>query len=205
VPTSSDLPGPSDIHREIAEARAGSREALGWLFDSCRQYLLLVANEEIRPDLRAKFGASDVVQQTFLEAQRDFAGFRGDSRAALQGWLRQILVHNVRNVRRRHSTAKRELGREVTLTSLPLDHVGDAADGQTPSRHAIANEEDVELQRALARLPELYRTVIVLRHRENQSFLEIGRAINRTPEAARKVWARAIEQIQHLVDNHETR
>jgi hypothetical protein len=42
-------------------------------------YLGGIAARELGPDLRAKGGASDLVQQTFLEAQRDFAAFRGGS------------------------------------------------------------------------------------------------------------------------------
>ena len=40
------------------------------MLNGCRQYLLMVANEVIGPELRAKCAASDLVQETFLEAQR---------------------------------------------------------------------------------------------------------------------------------------
>jgi hypothetical protein len=56
--------------------------------DGCRQYLLLIANEMIGPELQAKFGASDLVQDTFIEAQRHLAGFRGTSNAEMRAWLR---------------------------------------------------------------------------------------------------------------------
>src|SRR5262245_26207367 len=63
--------------RWLPAARAGSSEALGQVLEACRGYLLLIAGQELEPALRAKGGASDLVQQTFLEAQRDFAGFHG--------------------------------------------------------------------------------------------------------------------------------
>src|ERR1700751_3723750 len=94
-------------------ARAGSPEALGQLLEACRGYLLLIAQREIDPDLRAKGGASDLVQQTFLEAQRDFADFRGETEAELLGWLRQILLHNLASFARKfRETAKRRLAAE---------------------------------------------------------------------------------------------
>ena len=63
----------SNTGRRLAEARAGSQEALGKLLESFRAYLLLIAQCELDAELRAKGGASDLVQQTFLEGQRDFA------------------------------------------------------------------------------------------------------------------------------------
>ena len=71
------------IGKWLPAAQAGSREALGQVLEACRAYLLLIAREELDPALQAKGGASDLVQQTFLEAQRDFARFQGDSRSLL--------------------------------------------------------------------------------------------------------------------------
>src|SRR4051794_37421346 len=81
-------------------ARAGAPEALGQLLEAWRGYLLVVAQRELDPDLRAKGGASDLVQETFLEAQRDFPRFHGDSEAELLAWLRRLLLNNVANFTR---------------------------------------------------------------------------------------------------------
>src|SRR5215831_5082709 len=97
-------------------ARAGSREALGRLLESCRGYLLIVANGELDADLQAKEGASDRVQGTFLEAQRDFGQFQGTNEAELLAWLRRLLLNNIANFTRRYrSTGKRSVEREVAL------------------------------------------------------------------------------------------
>src|SRR5262245_58767873 len=97
-------------------ARAGSREALGKLLESCRGYLLILANGELDADLQAKEGASDRVQETFLEAQRDFGQFQGRSEAELLAWLRRLLLNNIANFTRRYRiTGKRSVEREVAL------------------------------------------------------------------------------------------
>jgi len=62
-------PPPTGIDRWIRDARLGSKEALGQMLEGCRQYLLLVANEQFDPDLQDKLGPSDIVQETFLDAQ----------------------------------------------------------------------------------------------------------------------------------------
>src|SRR5437899_2062269 len=81
--------------RWLPAARTGSTEALGQLLEACRGYLLLIAQRELAPDLQAKGGASDLVQETFLKAQRHFAGFQGDSEGELKAWLRQLLLNNL--------------------------------------------------------------------------------------------------------------
>ncbi len=61
----------------IAEARGGSREALNRLLEVFRPYLLLAANQDLDPVLQGRVAPSDVVQETLLEAARDFPIFRG--------------------------------------------------------------------------------------------------------------------------------
>src|SRR5437762_14358353 len=107
---------PVDLHEWLSSARNGSPDALGVALESCRAYLLLVANQELDSGLQAKGGASDLVQETFLEAHRDFPGFEGSSADELRGWLRKILLHNLANFARHYrDTDKRKLAREVGL------------------------------------------------------------------------------------------
>ena len=107
---------PDVLRRPLAAARRGSGEALGQLLESCRNYLLLVSNQELGTDLQAKVGGSDVVQQTFLEAKENFGKFRGQTEAELLAWLRRILLDNLANVERHYrGTARRQVRREVPL------------------------------------------------------------------------------------------
>jgi RNA polymerase sigma-70 factor, ECF subfamily len=190
--------------RWLPAARAGSREALGKVLEAARQYLLTIARQEFDADLRAKNSPSDVVQETFVEAQRAFGQFQGDTEAELLAWLRQLLLHRVGKLRRRYrDTQKRQLAREVALGG---DDSGGglagvlAAGTLSPSGQAMENEQDQALQAALGRLPEDYRRVITLRHEEQLPFEEIGRLLQRSPEAARKLWARAVERLHEELD-----
>jgi RNA polymerase sigma-70 factor, ECF subfamily len=190
------------------EARKGSSEALGKLLEECQNYLLLVAHREIGADLRAKAGASDIVQETFLEAQRDFHRFEGTTPEELRGWLRRLLLNNMANVARRFTgAAKRDPRREVKLDgrddSSPGLQLADAI--PTPSRILVAEEEQRELLAAIDRLPGHYRDAILLRHRDGMSYAEIGEKLGRTPEAVRKLWARAIELLQELLEAEASR
>jgi RNA polymerase sigma-70 factor (ECF subfamily) len=190
------IPGhDAGIAKCIALARAGSREALGRLLDWCRPYLLLVSNRELDSDLYAKAGPSDVVQQTFLEAQQDFADFRGTSEADLLAWLRGILRHNLASLHRHyHGTAMRCYDREI-----PLDYAAEeglVSPSASPCGKAVAHEQLEALEQALARLPDDYRQTIELHHHQGRTFAEIGVLLDRSAEAARKLWARAIDRLQ---------
>jgi RNA polymerase sigma-70 factor, ECF subfamily len=182
----------------IREARAGSREALGRLFDGCRRYLLQVAGADLDPRLQAKGGASDIVQETFLEAQRDFSAFKGESEQELLTWLRLHLQYRLAKFGRSYrQTAKRAVGREVPLDGGSSFSPGTpAADQPSPSELVVGEESDCLLEQALERLPEEYRRVIHFRYREDLSFEQIGSALGRTPNSARKLWARAIERLK---------
>src|SRR5215470_14425159 len=109
------MPGPAhDAARWLPAARTGSAEALGRLLEGCRGYLLLVAQRELAPDLQAKGGASDLVQETLLDALRDFPRFQGTSEAEVLAWLRRLLLNNLVSFTRRYRDAgKRQIGREV--------------------------------------------------------------------------------------------
>jgi RNA polymerase sigma-70 factor, ECF subfamily len=192
---------PAGLSQWIEAARNGSPEALGQMFAYCRQYLLAVANEELEADLQAKVGASDLVQDTLLEAHRDFGQFRGRSEAEVLAWLRQILLHNVANASRQYrQTDKRQIQREVDATGSAhawLDALAD--DGSTPSAQAVRREQDEALERALGQLPARLQRIIKWRTDERCSFEQIGRRIGRSSEAARKLWARAIDRLQQIL------
>ncbi len=91
----------SELGQLLTFARAGNRPALGQLLDRYRPYLMLLARLQIDRRLQGKVEAADLVQETFLEAHRDFAQFRGTTEKELVGWLRQILVSNLANLVRR--------------------------------------------------------------------------------------------------------
>ena len=190
--------------QRLAAARAGSREALGQALDACRGYLLLLAERELDPDLRAKGGASDLVQETFLEAQNDFAQFKGNSEDELRAWLRQILLHNLANFTRRYrATAKRRLGREVALevSGSSADREGGLTlDALSPSGLAMEEEQAQALRRALERLPDDYRQVILLHYQEQRPFEDIAPLMHRSYEAVRSLWARAIRRLRHEME-----
>jgi RNA polymerase sigma-70 factor (ECF subfamily) len=164
-----------------------------------------VANRELGDDLQAKLGASDVVQETFVQAQKVFHRFHGNENEQLIAWLAKILEHKLAHARRQFAgTQKRDMHREVSLECGPEANPGGdgkrANRGSTPSSIVAGKEEHRRLELALARLPDDMRRAVELRSLERMPFAEVGEQLQRSSEAARKLWVRAICRLQQLLD-----
>jgi RNA polymerase sigma-70 factor (ECF subfamily) len=194
-------PPAGDVEQWIADARAGCSESLGKLAQRCRQYLLLVAGQELADDIRAKEGASDLVQETLLAAQQVFGRFEGTSEGELRLWLKRILLNKLAHASRSYlGTAMRDVRREMPLDDGHANSPGEPGhfidQELTPRRSAIAREQADAIEQAIARLPEHHQRVIRLRSFERQSFVEIGRLLDISADAARKRWCQAIKRLR---------
>src|SRR5262245_55441405 len=188
----------------LLEARGGSLDALGRLFESCRPWLLAVAARELYHDHKTKSSAADFVQDAFLEAQRDFERFQGNDKGEFLNWLRRILLHNLADQRRRFSTHTRDISLERPLSEV-TDSVPLVANELAPEDRVEAEEQATQLQSAISNLPGPYRQVIRLRFEEGRSFAEIARLMRKPSEdAARKLWERAMRTLRNAISHDAT-
>ncbi|MEN0111303.1 MAG: sigma-70 family RNA polymerase sigma factor [Planctomycetota bacterium] len=192
----------------LADAREGSESSLGRLMQLHEAYLKLVVASQLDDRLRQRVSASDVVQETFYEAHRDFPAFRGATPAEFIGWLRRILMNNLlRAVELHVKAAKRDVRREVSLDRAQgggdrsaaamatlLPHLGDSPSESLQRREAAQSLADL-----LAALPEDYREVLRLRHQEGLDFAAIGERMGRTSGAVRMLWLRGVKRLRTLV------
>jgi RNA polymerase sigma-70 factor, ECF subfamily len=188
----------------LAEAaHEGDRSALGRLLNGFQPYLHVLADRKLGADLKQKCAGSDLVQRTFLEAQRAFSRFVGSKPDELRAWLERILLNNLVDMARQfRSVEKRQVRREVSLTENWAES-DKLVDRSTPSKNVSAREEKERLRHALAHIPEDYRQVIVLRNLERQPFKEIAVAMGRSVEAVKKLWSRAIMHLKEAMKEHE--
>jgi RNA polymerase sigma-70 factor, ECF subfamily len=169
----------------LQHAQAGDAAELDRLFAACRNYLCVLAQSHIEGRLKAKADASDLVQQTLLEAHRDFAQFRGGSEKEWLAWLRQILAHNAAEFARHYrGTDKRRVGLEVAMqpASDGVAHPGrEPSDpGESPSQQLIRKEHEV---RNLQRLP----------------FAEVAVRMGRSRPAVQMLWMRALRKLHDIL------
>ncbi len=191
------LADPDDRGQRLNDARSGTAAQVWVLVLAYRDYLLRLSADRLSPALRAKAGPSDLVSDTLVEAYQSFAAFRGRTEGEFVAWLRRLLAHNLANFERRYAgTAMRQVGRETRLTSHPD---AAAAPGPSPSALVLADEQAAAVQAGLDRLTPDHRAVVVWHNVDGLPFDEIGRRMNRTADAARRLWARAIDQLQHTL------
>lgn len=189
---SAQCPGNCETwSHQIEAARHGSSSALGQLLNSCEPTLFAFASKSLNPRIRSKFDTSDLVQEAFLDAHRRFDTFHGETREQLLAWLRRILINNMLNLSRGYATtSKRSVDRERPLTGQVSGAV--VADGNCPVKEVQDREEFDRVSACLAELPEHYQQVILLRFHDSLSFAEIGHIMNRSEDAAQKLWDRAL-------------
>jgi len=195
---------PEAVPELIRRCRSGEAAAHAQLLERYRSYLQVLAQGQLGRHLRAKCDASDLVQQTLLEAHRDFAAFQGAGEAELLAWLRRILAHNLYNEARRFAARQRDAAREVSLDQLRtgLDRSSLAlgrclaAHDPSPSQAAQQRERAVRLAEALSRLPEDYRTVLLLRVFEELSAEEVAQRMERSAGAVRMLQMRALQALR---------
>lgn len=119
--------------------------------------------------------ASDVIQEAYLKAYRAIGQFRGD--AQLETWLYRIVSNTAttfRERRVRHRT-------EVFTDELEQSSEFHSSEGDTRASNRI------DLERALAKLPKGFKTVVVLKDLYGLSHREIAERLSIT-EATAKVW-----------------
>jgi RNA polymerase sigma-70 factor (ECF subfamily) len=194
-----------DPEQLIQLARAGDGHALGQLLELFRNYLTLLARLQISRRLQSKVDANDLVQETFLKAHRHFGQFRGNTEPELAGWLRQILVLNIANLVRHYYGTR---GRDIRLECELADELEGSSQAQdlslmakqsTPSQRAVRREQVVLLADALAKLPEDYGELIVLRHLQGLPFAEVARRMHRSVDSVEKLWVRALARLRQLL------
>jgi RNA polymerase sigma-70 factor, ECF subfamily len=191
-------------------ARDGSSSCLGQLLALYTNYLKLLVAAQLDNRLRARVSPSDIVQESFFEAHRDFGEFRGKSMGEFVVWLRRIVVNNILRVVEQHVLAeKRDVRREVSLeeigrrleqSTVRLETLL-AQEAESPSRCATRREDEIQLADTLARLPADYRDVIVLRHIEGLSFEQVAQRMDRSAGAVRMLWLRALKKMREALES----
>lgn len=197
----------------LDKAKNGSASDVGQLLSIYTQYLKTLANHQLDRRVRQRVSPSDLVQDTLLEAHRDFPNFRGTTIAELVSWLRRILIHNLIRASEHHlHTEKRDARREISLQHLaanlgsvdsPLEAALKSPVG-SPSAYIRGQEQLTELERALSTLPNEQRQVVMLRHLDGLAFNDIAQRLGRSSGACRMLWLRAMDDLRERLQERRS-
>jgi len=162
----------------VAALKAGSEEAFGILIAQYSQPLYSL----IARSLQDPADAADITQEVFIKVFRSIRSFHGD--ASLRTWLYRIALREASNQRRWWGRHKRQ---EVTIDAPVSADEGDDsmcmsglltdANG-SPFDHVAEAEMKARVEDALRKLPEAFRTVVVLREMEGFCYEEIAEILD---------------------------
>jgi RNA polymerase sigma-70 factor (ECF subfamily) len=196
-PPDPEPPGDDVLDAELLRrARGGDRAALGRLLEGVGPMLLRQARGALDQRLRARMGASDLVQSSLLEAARDFGSFAGRTAAELRGWLRGILRRNLLDEAKAQGRARRAVGLERPIAGSGSNGGLELpADVTSATRH-IARRQVLEQVRALlGELPEAQRRAVEL-WADGHPVREIARRLDRTELAVASLLKRAFGDLR---------
>jgi len=139
--------------------------------------------------LKNEDDARDVVQESYLRAFRSFGGFHGSNG---RPWLLTI----VRNTA--YSLIKKNQNAHLTTTFDEKEHLLDG-ESASPATVLEQNEESKLVRRAIDRLPDEFREILVLRHLEGLSYKEIADVAQLAPGTVMSRLARARAKLKEFL------
>ncbi|MDA1053424.1 MAG: sigma-70 family RNA polymerase sigma factor [Planctomycetota bacterium] len=174
--------------------------------DQFRSYLYLLARAHLGPRIKNNIDASDLVQQTLMDAHAKKNQFRGTTDAERAAWLRKILTRNLADAMRHQHRAKRDVSRERSIEaeidgSFCRAESWLAASQSSPSQHATKKEELLRLADALTKLPEAQRDAVILRHLQGMALAEIAGQLDRSEAAVAGLIYRGLNKLHDLLDD----
>jgi RNA polymerase sigma-70 factor (ECF subfamily) len=193
----------------IDAARAGAREAYDELLRLHRAFLERQLHGRLPAALKGRVEASDVIQEALIDAVRHFDRFEYRGRGSFGRWLARILDNRARmtiefHLRARKRSALREVALERSgLASTAPSRTAPATSATSPPSAAAKREANQRIARGLALLPADHAEVIRRIKHDGQSLAEAAQAMHRSQGATKKLLARALVGLRHVLREGE--
>jgi RNA polymerase sigma-70 factor (ECF subfamily) len=173
--------------------------------------LLVLAQRYLDPRLQGRLDPADVVQVTFLEAQRDLESFRGEDIASMLAWLRNILRNNIASMHQHHLMTKKRSAHLEAYSKTSTDEgqveLVDLLPSETtsPSQRAMRDEVAAELAASLMKLPDTQKEALRLRYLEGWSLKKISDHLQKSEMAVAGLLKRGLQGLrQELIDEENS-
>jgi RNA polymerase sigma-70 factor (ECF subfamily) len=205
--TTRSSDGPSEAARQLDRLRSGDRTALGELFAAYRDRLRRMVALRMDWRLQARVDASDVLQESFLDAAERLDSYLREPKVPVFLWLRLIVGEQLVNLHRHHlGTRMRDASCEVSLQRGAMPAASSAALASmllfrltSPTQAAIRAERLMRLQEALNTLDASDREILALRHFELLSRIEAAQVLGISEDAGSKRYLRALKRLKEIL------
>jgi RNA polymerase sigma-70 factor (ECF subfamily) len=182
--------------------------AVNQALEKYRAYLETLTYIQVDPRLRGKFGLSDIIQNTLLEASGTPERIAAMDSVAQKRWLRRMLLHNLKDEIDRYLTKGRNVGRERSLDGAAEESSRRvcgvlAAEESTPSEKLIKKEEALRVLEALSQLPEGERESLVLQQYHGWKLAQIAEHLGCTMNAVAGLQRRGRARLRKLLSDLE--
>jgi RNA polymerase sigma-70 factor, ECF subfamily len=188
------LPWVRDEGELVTELQAGSDSA----FDYLVTYYHSSVFNLVYGILSDRADAADVTQEVFLHVFRGIRGFRGGS--SLKTWLYRISVRQALNHRRwcwRHHRMQTSIDAEGPDQTPVLE----LPDGEaTPFEQCAAHEVQTTVRHALAEVPPVFRSAVILRDLEGLSYEEVAEVLEVSVGTVKSRIMRGRRMLKEILD-----
>jgi RNA polymerase sigma-70 factor (subfamily 1) len=187
----------------------GTPEDDNQALEELRAYLETLTFIQIDPRLQSKFGRSDIVQQTLVEAWRDLPRLKALGAEDRKRVVRRMLLNNLLDeIKRFRENQGRDVGREISLDAAAANsscRIQDLlmAEGPSPSERLARQEPDRPLADALSKLDERQRTALILQMYHGWTLAEIAEHLGCTVGAVAGLHARGLRNLRQHMPNTE--
>ncbi len=200
-----------DLERDtdllVQQAASGDPEAADTLLKKHRQRLRNMVAVRMDPRLAARVDPSDVVQEALVIAHAKLAGYLQQRPIAFYPWLRQIAWQQLVGAHRKHLLAKqRDVRREKvwdpTLSNESAMLLANRLKTSisSPSQQMMRREMQRHVRDAMARLSEMDREILILRHVEDLTVKEVAAVLGIAEGTVKSRHFRALERLRSQID-----
>ena len=198
-----------NTHQLVSSAQKGDRFALEQLCNVYAERIRRIVRLRVGPELRVQLESMDLVQDALIAAVTSLKDFRDHNDGDFMRWLVKITENRIRDRVDHIHAAKRDIRRQVRLEDK--DSENGSSSGKpyqrspivttTPSVMLARREELDRLEKAMDRLTDDYREVLLLAKIEGLPHEQIAEHMKRSPAAVAKLLSRAIVALANEFEN----
>lgn len=194
-------------------AAGGDSDALGRLLESHRHRLERIVRVRLDHRVQSRMNASDVIQETCIEAGERLREYLENPEVPFFVWLRYLAQQRLQQLHRHHlgrqirdANRERSIGQNDSQDQLGSGIIAGQLVARFSSASTIVQREELcqRLREMLDRMEPVDREILVLRHFEHLTNAECAQILSLSTTAASNRYIRALERLRAVIgdDGH---